>query len=114
MIDHEKTIDALEHCVNDVCKGCPYQQKSRLLFGTISCDDVIKGNTVRVSISLINRVLTLLKAQSEIVHCKDCEEFATDLNGNTFCLRYDSYFGLQDPNDFCSHGKRKQEAEHEH
>ena len=49
----------------------------------------------------------LLKAQSEIVHCKDCEEFATKLNGETFCLRYDSYFGLQSPDDFCSHEKRR-------
>ena len=65
--------------------------------------------------ALMGRVIYVIEKEPEIdiVHCKDCEEFATELNGNTFCLRYDSYFGLQDPNDFCSHGKRKQEAEHD-
>ena len=105
MTDREKVINGLECCnvQNDdfppLCEECPYR------------DDKI--GSCEYYHDILSDALTLLKAQSEIVHCKDCEEFATDLNGNTFCLRYDSYFGLQDPNDFCSHGKRKQEAEHD-
>ena len=63
MVDREQVINALEHCINDNCKGCPYQQKGTIFFGVISCDDIINEDTIEMPISLINQVFELLKTQ---------------------------------------------------
>ena len=47
----------------------------------------------------------------EVVRCKDCEEYIPWLEGNYVCGLIGSYFGNTKPNDFCSRGVRKMDAE---
>jgi hypothetical protein len=46
----------------------------------------------------------------EVVRCKDCEEYIPWLEGR-ICGRIGSYFGNTKPDDFCSSGIRKMDAE---
>ena len=46
----------------------------------------------------------------EIVRCKDCKEYGEWLGGK-ICMRYGSYYGNTKPDDFCSRGERRDDAE---
>lgn len=47
----------------------------------------------------------------EVVRCKDCEEYIPWLYGWYICGRVGSHHGNTKPDDFCSRGRRKMDAE---
>lgn len=48
----------------------------------------------------------------EVVRCRDCVEYIPwGDDGDRICGRIGSYFGNTKPNDFCSRGMRKMDAE---
>ena len=72
MIDRDDLIKALDHCIRNICSGCPYQQTLKLLFGVNSCDDMINSNTVIIPIKLLSSIQTMLKAdQTELLRQHD-------------------------------------------
>ena len=59
---------------------------------------------------LIDIVGVELAEYVEVVRCKDCKEYIP-WNDGRICARIGSYFGNTKPNDFCSRGERKMDAE---
>ena len=93
MPDREKVIKGLNYCTHTdgaECSNCPYWKD----------DDCVE--------TLNADVLALLKAQPEIVRCKDCK------HGEKCPVKYKDYWCnihefYRDADWFCADGERKEE-----
>jgi len=56
-------------------------------------------------LELMTNVLTLLKEQEEIVHCKDCIHWSEEYDHN--CMIRQGWFSVS-PDYFCASGERKE------
>lgn len=68
-----------------------------------TCDYGSGGKSILSCREMLTKCLTALENSAEVVRCKDCKFFISDICRHDFAMN----FCRED--DFCSHGERKEE-----
>ena len=101
MSDMEKVFDAFRNCITKPkCRNCPWKQ----------CEDLdYSSRKVEIPTGLALDVLSLLKKQSQIVHCGECKHKYYELSdGRIVCTHIDKEGNDEHGADwYCADGELK-------